>query len=272
MSLKFKLYLFSITIAFLPLISVITFLYFQTRSELVLTAQKNLQSIAELKSKQVSAMITEIASGSKNSAEKALSAWSKSEQLQASSAKGNEDLSSLKHIMTEMQENAKQSTQILKSIDEIAFQTNLLALNAAVEAARAGEVGAGFAVVAEEVRRLAIRATDAAKQTELIIGQSLTIAKSGESELDNYEQRFGSISSNATEVREMMQDLKNVADEQSLTTQQIASGIQENESVIQSNAASAEELSATSVEMQHELERVSEEIELLHLMINGKEN
>ncbi len=237
-------------------------------SELLASGSSEQASFAE----QVSAMITEIASGSKINAEKAAIAWSKSEQLQASSAKGNDDLVSLKHIMTEMQENAKQSTTILKSIDEIAFQTNLLALNAAVEAARAGVVGAGFAVVAEEVRRLAIRATDAAKQTELIISQSLTIAKSGELELENYEKRFGLLSSDAIEVREIMQDLKNISEEQSLTTQQIASGIQENESVIQSNAASAEELSATSVEMQHELERVSEQIDTLQLMINGRED
>ena len=105
--------------------------------------------------------------------------------LTEANQKLNQMLESMKDIST----SSEKISKIIRVIDEIAFQTNILSLNAAVEAARAGEAGMGFAVVAEEVRNLAQRCSQAAKDTSVLIAESIAHARTGKVRLDEVAQR-----------------------------------------------------------------------------------
>jgi methyl-accepting chemotaxis protein len=165
--------------------------------------------------------------------------------------------------MTSMQEavnssvNANGETvRIIQVIDGIAFQTNLLALNAAVEAARAGETGAGFAVVAEEVRNLAKRSAEAAKSTEALIANSTTAIQQASA---LFEEIKGELSSNrhiAKKVTKLVSEIAAASQEQSQGVDQINTALAEIDKVVQRNAASAEESAAAAEEMNVQAEQM----------------
>jgi methyl-accepting chemotaxis protein len=106
--------------------------------------------------------------------------------------------------MSDIYKTGEDTSRILKNIDEISFQTNLLALNAAVEAARAGEAGAGFAVVAGEVRNLSIRSAEAARTTSSMIKSSDEKIRNGSEIVSNAADLFTQISNSASEMEEMI--------------------------------------------------------------------
>src|SRR5205085_8242084 len=109
--------------------------------------------------------------------------------------------------MKDIQASAAATSKVLKEIDEISFQTNLLALNAAVEAARAGEAGAGFSVVAEEVRGLAVRSAMAAKNTEAMIAKSVSQAALGVTLTEDVARILGGIARSSTNLRSMIENI-----------------------------------------------------------------
>jgi methyl-accepting chemotaxis protein len=139
---------------------------------------------------------------------------------------------------------SEHSQKIIKTIDEIAFQTNLLALNAAVEAARAGEAGAGFAVVADEVRNLALRAAEAAKNTSNLIEDIVKKIKSGAVLVNSTDQDFKQVAENTEKAVGLVGEIASASKEQSQGIEQINKAVAEMNSVTQTNAASAQELSA----------------------------
>src|SRR5207244_11119917 len=109
--------------------------------------------------------------------------------------------------MTAIEESSHKVARILKTIDEITFQTNILALNAAVEAARAGEAGLGFAAVAEEVRNLAQRSANAAKDTAALVEESLTKARDGRQRIAQLGAALGDITAHVRQVRDLVEDV-----------------------------------------------------------------
>ena len=159
-------------------------------------------------------------------------------------AKANTSMDKLTVSMREIAGASEETQKIVKTIDEIAFQTNLLALNAAVEAARAGEAGAGFAVVAEEVRNLALRAAEAARNSSNLVADIVGKIRSGEQLVNATNHEFVEIKTSSHKVVELMGGIATASEEQSQGIDQINTAIQQMNSVTQENAASAEELAA----------------------------
>ncbi|HWZ51001.1 MAG TPA: methyl-accepting chemotaxis protein [Granulicella sp.] len=162
----------------------------------------------------------------------------------------NRSLEQMQHSMHAMNEASTKVSKIIKIIDEIAFQTNILALNAAVEAARAGEAGMGFAVVAEEVRNLAQRSAVAAKDTTVLIDESVAKSHEGRAKLELVANSIRAITASSAQVKGLVEEVKSGSAEQSKGIQLISSQMNTIEKVTQSAAASAEEGAATGEEMQ----------------------
>ena len=154
--------------------------------------------------------------------------------------------------MNAIETSSKQISQIIGVIDEIAFQTNLLALNAGVEAARAGEAGRGFAVVAQEVRALAQRSAEAAKEIKSLITASSNQVDQGVQLVGQTGKALERIVSQVAEINTVVAEIAASAQEQSTGLAQVNTAINQMDQVTQQNAAMVEESTAASHSLQHE--------------------
>jgi methyl-accepting chemotaxis protein len=178
----------------------------------------------------------------------------------------------LDHMVTAMTDIATQSdkvSKIIKVIDEIAFQTNLLALNAAVEAARAGEAGMGFAVVAEEVRNLAQRCAQAAKDTSGLIDESIAKSNEGKAKVDEVAAAIRTITGESAKVKILVEDVNVGSQEQARGIEQIGRAITQMEHATQRTAADAEEGAAAAEELTAQSKSLKAIVERLTLMVDG---
>jgi methyl-accepting chemotaxis protein len=160
--------------------------------------------------------------------------------------------------MGEIERSAKQISQIIGVIDEIAFQTNLLALNAGVEAARAGDAGRGFAVVASEVRALAQRSSDAAKEIKGLINESSRQVEAGVDLVGRTGQALSQIVSKVAEISGLVSDISASAQEQSSALAEVNTAINQMDQTTQQNAAMVEESTAASHSLTHEAETLTQ--------------
>lgn len=161
----------------------------------------------------------------------------------------NDSMNELTGSMDEICSASGDISEIIRTIDSIAFQTNLLALNAAVEAARAGEAGAGFAVVAGEVRNLAMRSADAAKNISAMIENIIRRVNQGSELVAKTNDVFKQVAQSAARVGELVAEIAAASGDQSVGIEQVGKAMGEMDTVVQQNAANAEELSAQAEQM-----------------------
>ncbi len=164
-------------------------------------------------------------------------------------SEGSQSMSRMLAAMAAIRTSTEGTSQIIRDINDIAFQTNLLALNAAVEAARAGEAGRSFAVVAEEVRSLALRSKQAAARTESLIRDSLRQAGEGEGTSRHVADRLGAIVSSVEQTTAIVAEIAASAREQAEGITGVMRAVAEMDKVTQQNAASAEESSSAATEL-----------------------
>ena len=171
--------------------------------------------------------------------------------------------------MEDINSSSQKISKIIKVIDEIAFQTNILALNAAVEAARAGEAGMGFAVVAEEVRNLAQRCAQAAKDTTDLIDNSIGKSAGGKVRVDQVAIAIRAMTSESANIKTLVDEISLGSIEQSRGIDQITQAITQMEQVTQTTAASAEESAAAAAQMNEQAHSLQRVIGDLRQMVNG---
>lgn len=211
---------------------------------------------------EVTGMIRKNADASRQAADEMLA-------VDASVKDSNAVLGEMIASMNEIKSSSGKIAKINKVIDDISFQTNILALNAAVEAARAGEAGAGFAVVAEEVRNLAQRSADAAKDTAALIDDSLAKSDSGQNKLEQVVVVFQGISDSAAKVKILIDQVNLGSQEQRQGLEQVVDAIRQMEQVTQANAASSEQSAATSEELAAQAQSMNDIAHQLRAVVDG---
>jgi methyl-accepting chemotaxis protein len=198
---------------------------------------------------QLSSSIAEIAQKTKENAAMAERAAMLANDIKGSAEKGSRQMDEMMVAVKDINTSSQNISKVIKSIDDIAFQTNILALNAAVEAARAGQHGKGFAVVAEEVRNLAAKSAEAAKDTEGLIADSIEKAELGSRIADETAASLSEIVAGIEESNHLMVEIAKSSEEQSTDIAQINRGIDQVAQVTQQNSATAEQAAAASQEM-----------------------
>ena len=195
---------------------------------------------------QTAASMEQMAASTKNNADNTRLASEQANQATLQARKGGELMGQVAHNMQSITECAQQMTEIISMIDGIAFQTNILALNAAVEAARAGDHGKGFSVVAEEVRNLAHRSAEAAKNIKTLIEVTSNNVTQGVTVVSEAEKNMREIVAGSGNVSRLMDEISSSTSEQEKGISQITLALSELERVTQSNVAMAEELNGSS--------------------------
>ncbi|MEA3414694.1 MAG: methyl-accepting chemotaxis protein [Thermodesulfobacteriota bacterium] len=233
------------------------------------------QSLAEGSSEQAAAIeetsssLEEMSSMTKQNADNAGQADSLMKETSHVVSDANSSMSELTTSMKDISGASDETQKVVKTIDEIAFQTNLLALNAAVEAARAGEAGAGFAVVAEEVRNLALRSAEAAKSTAVLIDGTVKKVKGGSDLVERTSNAFSKVAESSSKVGELIAEIAAASNEQAQGIEQTNTAVAEMDKVVQQNAANAEESASASEELNAQAEHTMGIVKELAALVGG---
>jgi methyl-accepting chemotaxis protein len=219
---------------------------------------------------ETSASLEEISSMTKRNADAAAQAKGLANQTRSAAETGAGDVNDMNLAMDAIKASSGNIAKIIKTIDEIAFQTNILALNAAVEAARAGEAGAGFAVVAEEVRALAQRSATAAKETADKIEDAITKSEHGATISSKVATSLSEIVDKARKVDGLIGEIAQASQEQSAGIGQVLTAVTQMDRVTQTNAAAAEEGAAAAEELNAQAQMMDRAVADLKTLVGGQ--
>mgnify|MGYP000882740336 CR=1 FL=1 len=214
---------------------------------------------------ELTASLEDISTQTKQNAEYAQEANTIVELAKDNAEKGNAQMKHMLMAMNEINESSSNISKIIKVIDDIAFQTNILALNAAVEAARAGQHGKGFAVVAEEVRNLAARSANAAKETTSLIEGSINKVEDGTKIANDTADALKEIVDGVSRVAQLVGEISVASNEQASGIAQINQGIMQVSEVVQTNSATAEESAASSEELAEQADMLKLQVKRLNI-------
>ncbi|WP_192456832.1 methyl-accepting chemotaxis protein [Musicola keenii] len=214
---------------------------------------------------ETAASMEELTSTVKNNADNVHQARKLSEEAQQMARKGGEITSGVVQTMQSISDSSRKIADITSVINGIAFQTNILALNAAVEAARAGEQGRGFAVVAGEVRNLAQRSAQAAKEIETLISESVSRVQIGSDQVQEAGNAMGTIISSVSHVHDLMGEIAAASDEQSRGISQIGQAVTEMDGVTQQNAALVQEASSAASSLEEQARNLADAVSVFDI-------
>ena len=218
---------------------------------------------------ETAASLEETAAMTRQNADLAGEANGLMEVARTTVAQANQSMTQLVEHIGAIEQASREMSQIIKTIDEIAFQTNLLALNAAVEAARAGDAGRGFAVVAEEVRNLATRSSAEAGNTGELIERTLAKVKEGAQRADQANAAFVQVTENALRVAQMMEQIAAASGQQAQGVGQLSNAIGTIDQGIQHAAANAEQSAAASHELMSQADLLGGFVADLSALVTG---
>jgi methyl-accepting chemotaxis protein len=214
---------------------------------------------------ELSASVGDVGERATLNADMAANAYNLSEKIRHNAEKGNAQMNELKAAVSEIESASHDISMVIKVIDDIAFQTNILALNAAVEAARAGEAGKGFSVVADEVRNLASKSAEAAKETGVLIENSIQKSGRGAAIAIETAESLDEIVSGINESAKVVRNISEASSEQKKSIESINSALEQFSVVVSRNTASAEESAAASVQLTSQAELLDENLQKFKL-------
>lgn len=203
---------------------------------------------------ELAATINEISDHVSKNAENSINAAKYVKTVGDAASSSNDKMKQMMLAIEEINSKSSEIGKIIKTIDDIAFQTNILALNAAVEAARAGNAGKGFAVVADEVRNLAIKSSEAAKNTTLLIEDSIHAVENGTSIAFETGKVLNDVLEGVNKTVGLIDEISDASNNQAHSLSQTLQGLEQISSVVQTNSATAEESSAASEELSSQSE------------------
>ncbi len=209
---------------------------------------------------QTAASMAEMTATVESNADTAVQADQLSRSASGAAERGGQAVHEVVSTMNDISESSRRISDIIGVIDGIAFQTNILALNAAVEAARAGEQGRGFAVVAGEVRALAQRSANAAKEIKSLISASVDRVTSGARLVDDAGRTMDDIVNQVKRVSDLIAEISTATAEQSKGVSQVDQAVVHLDSITQQNAALVEQSAAASDNLRHQATRLVEAV------------
>ncbi len=214
---------------------------------------------------QITVSINDIAEKTRKNADEASNAAKFMDEAMGAMKKGENQMSDMMSAMQDINASSESISKIIKVIDDIAFQTNILALNAAVEAARAGDAGKGFAVVAEEVRNLAARSAEAAKETAELIESSIVKVNAGSDIVNSLAGALTKLTELVSGCGGIVSGIAEASNYQATAISQVNNAIEQVSEVVSTNSATSEQCAAASVELSNQAKKMKEYLSVYRL-------